>query len=229
MSENIFSLEDRFVLTLEKVTHHERKACDKRLAGAVAHDRMAISTQNQNSHFSEMMKAAQTGDSRAYARLLSEITPRLRRIIQRRRAFQNVQDIEDLVQDVLLSLHSVRATYDHQRPFFPWLLAIVRNRLADGARRYSRIGRNEVLVDELPVTFADDHANIEKDVYGDPDQLKEAIDKLPRGQREAIQMLKLKELSLKEASSQSGASIASLKVSVHRGIAALRKSLRNKD
>ena len=190
---------------------------------------MTILTQDQNSQFREMMKAAQAGDSRAYARLLHEITPRLRRVIQRRRAFQNVQDIEDLVQDVLLSLHSVRATYDPRRPFFPWLLAIVRNRLADGARRYSRVGRNEVLVDELPVTFADDQANIEKDVYGDPDQLKLYIDKLPGSQRDAIKMLKLKELSLKEASSLSGASIASLKVSVHRGIASLRKSLGNKD
>lgn len=176
-----------------------------------------------------MMKAAQAGDGHAYSRLLSEITPRLRRIIQRKRAFQNVQDIEDLVQDVLLSLHSVRATYDPQRPFFPWLLAIVRNRLADGARRYARTSRNEVLVDELPVTFADEYANIEKDLYRDPDQLKQAIKKLPPGQRQAIEMLKLKEMSLKEVSSQTGISIASLKVSVHRGVTALRRSLGNKD
>jgi len=176
-----------------------------------------------------MMKAAQAGDGQAYSRLLSEITPRLRRIIQRKRAFQNFQDIEDLVQEVLLSLHSVRATYDPERPFFPWVLAIVRNRLADGARRYARTNRNEVLVDELPVTFVDEQANIDKDLYRDPDQLKQAISKLPRGQREAIEMLKLKEMSLKEVSSQTGISIASLKVSVHRGIAALRKSLSNKE
>jgi RNA polymerase sigma-70 factor (ECF subfamily) len=190
---------------------------------------MATSMQEQNNRFSEMMKAAQAGDSLAYSRLLSAITPSLRKIIQRKRAFQNVQDIEDLVQDVLLSLHSVRETYDPERPFFPWLFAIVRNRLADGARRYARTSRNEVLVDELPVTFADEHANIEKDVYRDPDRLKQAIDRLPQGQREAIQMLKLKEMSLKEVSSQTGSSIASLKVSVHRGIAALRKSLGSKD
>jgi RNA polymerase sigma factor (sigma-70 family) len=184
---------------------------------------------DQNNRFSAMMKAAQAGDGHAYSKLLSEITPRLRRIIQRKRAFQNLQDIEDLVQEVLLSLHSVRATYDPQRPFFPWLLAIVRNRLADGARRYARTSRNEVLVDELPVTFADEYANIEKDLYRDPDQLKQAIEKLPPGQRQAIEMLKLKEMSLKEVSSQTGISIASLKVSVHRGVTALRRSLGNKD
>jgi RNA polymerase sigma factor (sigma-70 family) len=183
---------------------------------------------DKNQHLSDLMRATQKGDGAAYARLLLELTPRLRRIIQRQRRFHQENDIEDLVQDVLLSLHSVRATYDPARPFFPWMLAIVKNRLADGARRYSRLTRNEVLVDELPVTFVDDGANLEKDVYRDPDQLRQAIGRLPRGQREAIEMLKLKELSLKEASSQTGISIASLKVSVHRGMVALRKSLGTK-
>lgn len=182
---------------------------------------------DKNQRFTDLMKAAQRGDGQAYARLLNELTPRLRRIIQRRRAFQDAQDIEDLLQDVLLSLHAVRATYDPRRPFFPWLLAIVRNRLADGARRYSRLTSNEILVDELPVTFVDESANLDSEVYRDPESLKQAIQALPRGQREAIEMLKLRELSLKEASSLTGLSIASLKVSVHRGVTALRKALKS--
>jgi RNA polymerase sigma-70 factor, ECF subfamily len=48
---------------------------------------------------------------------------------------------------------------------------------------------------------------------------------LPPGQRQAIELLKLRELSLKEASAVSGASVGALKVAVHRGIAALRKAL----
>lgn len=172
------------------------------------------------------MSAAQRGDRTAYARLLGEITPRLRSMIRRQRSFLGVHDIEDLVQDVLLSLHAVRATYDPQRPFFPWLLAIVRNRLADGARRYSRLAKNEVLVDTVPVTFVDETTNLDSEVYRDPERLRQAIQTLPRGQREAINMLKLRELSLKEASALTGASVASLKVSVHRGVAALRKALK---
>ena len=50
-------------------------------------------------------------------------------------------------------------------------------------------------------------------------------DALPRGQREAIEMLKLREMSLKEASAASGTSIAALKVAAHRGMKALRKAL----
>jgi RNA polymerase sigma-70 factor (ECF subfamily) len=38
-------------------------------------------------------------------------------------------------------------------------------------------------------------------------------------------MVKLREMSLKEASAASGMSVAALKVAVHRGIGALRKAL----
>lgn len=174
--------------------------------------------------YAALMRLTQEGDSHAYQELLRELAGFLRNVIRNRNRWLNNPDIEDIVQDVLLSVHSVRATYDPSRPFMPWLYAIVRNRLADAARRFYRTSRYETLVDELPVTFADDSANIEKDTYGDPDQLKQALQHLPAAQRNAIEMLKLKEMSLKEASQLSGISISSLKVSVHRGIASLRKS-----
>ena len=96
-----------------------------------------------------LMKAAQAGDARAYARLLSDIAPRLRRVVRGQRRALKVEDVEDLVQDILLSLHAVRASYDPQRPFMPWLLAIARNRLADGSRRYARRAAHEVQVGDL--------------------------------------------------------------------------------
>lgn len=175
--------------------------------------------------YAALIRAAQNGDAEAYHRLLRELAVFLRNIVRSRNRALGAEDVEDIVQDVLLSIHSVRATYDPAKPFLPWLYAILRNRLADAARRYSRRNKHETLVDELPVTFADGNANIEKDTYGDPDQLRQAIQALPEAQRDAIEMLKIKEMSLKEASALSGSSIASLKVSVHRGIANLRKAL----
>jgi RNA polymerase sigma factor (sigma-70 family) len=171
-----------------------------------------------------LMKIAQAGDTEAYSQLLREITIRLRRIVRRYRSFLAVEDIEDLVQDILLSLHSVRATYDPQRPFMPWLLAITRNRLADGARRYARTSLRELNIDSLDVTFADENANKTEDVFGKED-LKNAIDGLPAAQRTAVEMLKLREMSLKEAAAVSGMSIGALKVATHRAIIALRKML----
>src|SRR4030081_2436438 len=76
-----------------------------------------------------LMRSAQGGDADAYAALMQELAVRVRQIVRRRRAFLEHADVEDLVQDVLLSVHAVRATYDATRPFIPWLLAITRNRL----------------------------------------------------------------------------------------------------
>src|SRR5687768_4203096 len=145
------------------------------------------------------MRAAQAGDGEAYLQLLERIMPRLRQIVGRRRGFAGPEDVEDLVQDILLSLHAVRATYDPGHPFMPWLLAIVRNRLADGARRYARQAAHEVPLENPTVTFVDRPTNTDQEGFGDTEALDEAIKSLPRGQREAIELLKLKELSLKEA------------------------------
>lgn len=172
-----------------------------------------------------LMRAAQAGDAQAYARLLKDITPRLHAIIRYQRQFLSTEDVEDLVQDVLISLHSVRATYDPERPFMPWLVAIARNRLADAARRYSRQKAHETNVEEYPVTFSEEGTNIDSALYRDPEALKQAIEALPPGQREAVEMLKLREMSLKEAAAASGTSVGALKVSVHRAIATLRKVL----
>ncbi|MGD9631880.1 MULTISPECIES: sigma-70 family RNA polymerase sigma factor [unclassified Afipia] len=174
----------------------------------------------------ELMRAAQAGNSKAYALLLGEITPRLRRMVRGQRRFLNAEDVEDIVQEILISLHAVLATYDPGRPFMPWLMTIARNRLADAARRYSRHEAHEVHVEEFPVTFSEGGANIESEEYRDPEVLKHAIRSLPPGQREAIEMLKLREMSLKEASVASGMTVGALKVSVHRAVATLRRALK---
>jgi len=175
-------------------------------------------------HLARLMKAAQAGDQDAYIQLLQEVTIRLRRIVRRSRSFLRDQDIEDLVQDILLSLHSVRATYNSQRPFMPWLLAITRNRIADGARRYARTNSREVNADCLDVTFVSENANTTAEVFGERD-LRNAIEGLPAAQRTAVEMLKLREMSLKEAAAASGMSIGALKVAAHRAVIALRKML----
>jgi RNA polymerase sigma factor (sigma-70 family) len=172
-----------------------------------------------------LMRAAQAGDAQAYVLLLKEITPRLRQIVRAQRRFLKIEDIEDLVQDILLSLHAVRATYDPRRPFMPWLMAIIRHRLADAARRHTRRAAHEVQVENVPVTFSDEGANIGSGEYGDPEALRQAIGELPAGQRHAVEMLKLREMSLKEAAAASGTTTGALKVSVHRAMTALRKAL----
>ena len=174
-----------------------------------------------------LMRSAQGGDAEAYAALMQELAVRVRQIVRYRRAFLERADVEDLVQDVLLSVHAVRATYDATRPFVPWLLAITRNRLADAARRYARHGAHEVAVDDLDVTFfSREHEYPDGDVRRSGRAPGWRSPSLPAGQRSAIEMLKLREMSLKEAAAASGTSVGALKVATHRAMDALRRKLK---
>jgi RNA polymerase sigma factor (sigma-70 family) len=177
----------------------------------------------KDQELSALMRCAQDGDRFAYASLLKEVLPILQRVVQSRLGFLPAMDREDLVQDILLSLHAARATYDPERAFIPWLMTIAHNRMVDQARRTSRRSANEVAVDEYPAHLAEDGPTTSE--LGDPEELRRAIKVLPKGQRTAIELLKLREMSLKEAAEATGMSISALKVSVHRAIKTLRASL----
>ena len=86
--------------------------------------------------WSALMARAQDGDGLAYRRLLEEVTPYLRSLAARHRGLSG--ETEDTVQDILLTLHAARHSYDANRPFGPWLLAIARRRIADRLRRLGR-------------------------------------------------------------------------------------------
>jgi RNA polymerase sigma-70 factor (ECF subfamily) len=171
--------------------------------------------------WSILMARAQDGDGAAYHRLLQDIVPYLRSLAARRHRDPN--DVEDSVQDILLTIHSIRQTYDPARPFGPWLVTIANRRFVDRLRRQGRVRAQETPLTAEHETFSEPRANLEEST--DRRELKGAIDHLPPRQRQAIRLLKLKEMSLKEAATASGMSIASLKVATHRALKSLRKML----
>jgi len=181
----------------------------------------------QDEPFRQLMSAAQDGDRTAYDRLLRQIIPIVRACA--RRHCQNAADIEELVQETLLTVHRVRHTYDPRRPFLPWLTAIAVRRAIDGLRRRSRIGRHEATqLSQLELDAASelhDHADeaqaIEEAASAGP-RLAELLQRLPARQREALQMLKLREMSLAEAALATGQTVGALKVNAHRALRRLR-------
>jgi RNA polymerase sigma-70 factor (ECF subfamily) len=195
---------------------------DARLRPQPLGDDAAAQRAADDRRLASLMQAAQDGDRVAYAGLLRELVPLLQRLVRARLHFLQPTDREDLVQDILLSLHAARATYDPRRPFMPWLVSIARHRMVDRARRHSRLWANEVLVDEFADSIADGASELPDSEYGDPEQVRQAVKGLPAGQRTAIELLKLRELSLREAADLSGMSISALKVATHRAIKSLR-------
>jgi len=173
--------------------------------------------------WSKLMARAQDGDRQAYRTLLQDMTPYLRSLAAR--CFKRPSDIEDAVQDVLLTVHMVRHAYDPKRPFGPWLVAIANRRIIDRLRRETRHKAREIALSSEHETFPDPPTNLKE--APEEAALNEAIERLPPEQRQAVKLLKLRELSLKEAALVSGRSIASLKVSTHRAIKSLRSILKH--
>lgn len=168
-----------------------------------------------------LMRRAQDGDANAYLRLLQEITPYIRYCTSK--FMKDSRDVEDTVQDTLLTLHAVRHTYDPARPFGPWLVTIANRRAFDRLRRQGR-----QRVHEVPLTSEHEATLPESDGHESPvdiDRLSGAIGNLPPIQQQAIQLLKLKEMSLKEASLTTGMSVASLKMATFRALQSLRNRL----
>jgi len=175
--------------------------------------------EERDREWSGLMCAAQAGDRRAYERLLREAAPFVRALVRRRCAERH--DIEEIVQETLLSVHRVRHTYDPNRPFMPWLSSIASRRTIDALRRRRRLERHEVGgADE---TLDEAAANNDVEGFRAAEELSPLLEHLPARQREAVESLKLKEMTLAEAAAASGQSVGALKVNMHRALKTLRR------
>ncbi len=172
--------------------------------------------------WSAMMAAAQRGERIAYETLLRDCVPHVRRVIRRSGVRPDL--VDDVVQEVLLTVHRARQTYDPTRSFTAWLSAIAQRRAIDMLRHRGRQDRREVMDDTTFDTHADQSATPEE-AWEDQSRrktLKDAIASLPPGQREAMESLALRQLSLDEAAEATGKTKGSLKVNLHRALKALR-------
>jgi len=169
------------------------------------------------------MAAAQDGDAGCYRELLEELLPYLRGIVGRRLGGSDAR--EDVVQNVLLSLHRARHTYRPERPLGPWLHAIARNAVTDHLRARGRHAPFEISLDQdgVPEPSAEPAPTVFDTAL--PPELAGALEALPPGQRQAVELLHVEGLSVADAASRVGISQSALKVRAHRGYRALRARL----
>jgi RNA polymerase sigma-70 factor (ECF subfamily) len=162
------------------------------------------------------MAAAQQGDADAYQRLLTELLPFVSGIVRGR--IGNDPAAEDIVQEVLLSIHAARHTFRPERLLEPWVRTIARNAVIDWARRQARARGRESTVDaaELPAPARDSPSTILSP------GVERALSSLPEAQRQAVVMLKLEGLTVAEAAERAGTTPGALKLRAHRGYRALR-------
>ena len=161
------------------------------------------------------------GDAAAYHRFLKTLSAHLRAYF-RKRLFQRPDEVEDLVQEALLAVHTQRQTYRHDQPLTAWVHAIARYKLVDWLRaRATREALTDPMDDELEVFAASDTeaADARRD-------LGRLLASLPERQRLPIMHVKLEGLSVVEAARRTGMSESAVKVGVHRGLKALAARIR---
>ncbi|CDX42454.1 putative SigD protein [Mesorhizobium plurifarium] len=172
-------------------------------------------TGKDEAELSGLFRAAIAGDERAYADFLHRIAALVRGFV-RRKIVQGGVDPEDIVQETLLAIHVKRHTWREDAPVLPWVYAIARFKLIDAFRRRGR--RIEVEIDEIAETFAEPEAETvsERDI-------NRALDGLPPAQRSVVSSISVDGHSIGETASKLGISETAVRVSLHRGLAAIAK------
>jgi RNA polymerase sigma-70 factor (ECF subfamily) len=171
---------------------------------------------------STLMAAAQAGDTAAYTALLRECLPLVRDAV--RRQGMPPDRVEDAVQEVLLTLHCVRHTYDPARRFTPWLRSIARHRVIDLLRYHGLRGRVETHAPEAYEAFPDPDLAPDQSIgrRAEAERLRAHIARLPDAQRQAVEDVVLAERSVAEAASLTQRTPIALKVNLHRALKTLR-------
>lgn len=166
----------------------------------------------------ELMVKTQGGCQRSYQRLLEE-SSRLARVYVSRR-LSNQSEVEDIVQEVLLAIHKAKHTYHPDRPYKPWLYALVHYKLSDYLRSAYRRGKTGSLDDAVLNTVADETVT-----FGDlvSEQIDDAFAELNERQKALLIKTKLEGKSIRETAAELGMSESAVKVGVHRAIDKLKK------
>jgi RNA polymerase sigma-70 factor, ECF subfamily len=170
-----------------------------------------------------LMTAGLDGDSAAYHTLLKQLTGHLRAYYRHRfaRIGHGPTEAEDLLQEVLIAVHTHRHTYDRLQPFTPWIHAIARYKFLDYLRRTKSSFKDMPIESVGELTAKSDMAAVESGL-----DLQRLMLKISSKARAVIQYVKLEGLSVSEAATRCGMSESAVKVAVHRGLKALALQMR---
>lgn len=168
----------------------------------------------------QLMRLAIGGDKRAYARALDQCVFLLRPFLARR--ISNRNEVEDVLQEILLSVHKARHTYDGLRPFAPWLFAIARFRLKDYLRAHYKdhVRHAAELSEAENISISD--VTESGFTY---ESISEDIRQLPEKQAMILHMMHSEGYTAKEVAQKTGMTESAVKVAAHRAYKVLKKKL----
>ena len=179
-----------------------------------------------------LMQLALAGDKLAYTDVLHETARFLRHFLTKR--VRHASEVDDLLQEILLSIHKARHTYDGERPYKPWAFAIAKFRLLD----YLRAHYADHLHSAIELSEMENHVSVSGDsplgnvTWGNVtessftyESIREEIQLLPEKQATILQMMHQEGCTAKEVAAKIGMKESAVKVAAHRAYKVLRKRL----
>ena len=174
------------------------------------HPVLSALTRGDSSTADRTVSAAAAGDRDAFARLYAEYVRMVHAILLGR---VPRRDVDDLVQDVFLTVFTRLKGLREPAAFGGWLATIARNRATD----YLRQTRAHA---ELPEELAGGES-----IPAETLAVLEAVRQLPDAYRETLVMRLVEGMSGAEIAARTGLTPGSVRVNLHRGMALLREKL----
>jgi RNA polymerase sigma-70 factor, ECF subfamily len=172
----------------------------------------------ESTNLEKLMQRALAGDKLAYAELLRETARLLRPYFSKRLSYES--EVDDLLQETLISIHKARHTYDGQRPYKPWAYAIAKFRLQDFLRMH--------YADRL--RHAEELTGFESGPQDDVtetgiryESIRAEVEKLPEKQAAILRLLHEEGCTAREAAEKLGMTESAVKVAAHRAYKILRQ------
>ncbi|MBY0517476.1 MAG: sigma-70 family RNA polymerase sigma factor [Bacteriovoracaceae bacterium] len=162
----------------------------------------------------ELLGQSMKGDQVAYESFLTMTSAVVKRYLSHLgKGFTDAQTLEDLQQEVILSVHQKKHTYTWDRPLMPWLYAITRYRYIDFYRQKKRA--------PLMTEWSDIHSSDET-FDESPIDWDEVLSLLSPKQRDMFVMVKVEGQTYAHAAQAFSMSVPAVKVSVHRMVKSLK-------
>jgi RNA polymerase sigma factor (sigma-70 family) len=198
------------------------RPCNKRHQGDVRQGKMQEPNGDREARWASLLRTAIAGDGVAYARFLREITPVLRGIVRARGRSLPPDQHEDIVQEVLMSIHAKRHTWRPDHPVQPWLYAITRHKVIDAFRR-----RGSAVI--LPVEGLEDELQAEPAPDGlAARDVEHFLGQLDPRSAEIVRAIALREESHDAVGARLGIGGVALRVGLHRAMKRLQALGRDK-
>lgn len=161
------------------------------------------------------IRGALSGDHQAFARLVEAYQTQVYNLAYR--MLGNAQDAEDAAQETFLRAYSRLKSYDLERPFGSWLLAIAAHHCIDRLRRrrFPSLSLDDLPPWRwLPADIPDPEESVLRQDRAD--QIQRLLDQLPADYRLAIVLRYWHDLSYREIAQATGSTESAVKSRLHR-------------